>query len=105
MREYDSKTLRYFKQRFKDLVRDCRDRGPYTEHKGGRSWEDYYRRRWQHDKVSPSTHGVNCTGSCSFDVFVKDGIIVWEAQRGDYPTPHPVQPAARAPSLYSRHAS
>lgn len=89
MREYDSKTLRYFKQRFKDLVRDCRDRGPYTEHKGGRSWEDYYRRRWQHDKVSPSTHGVNCTGSCSFDVFVKDGIIVWEAQRGDYPTPHP----------------
>lgn len=62
---------------------------PYEERQGGRSWEDYYRRRWQHDKVVRSTHGVNCTGSCSFDVFVKDGIIVWEAQKTDYPTPHP----------------
>lgn len=89
MQKYNLKTLRYFKQRTKDFVHDCHDKGPYTEHKGGRSWEEYYHRRWQHDKVSPSTHGVNCTGSCSFDVFVKDGIIVWEAQRGDYPTPHP----------------
>jgi len=28
-----------------------------------RSWEDGYRKRWQHDKVVRSTHGVNCTGS------------------------------------------
>ncbi len=52
---------------------------------GGRSWEDYHRRRWQYDKVVRSTHGVNCTGSCSWNVYVKDGIIVWETQRGDYP--------------------
>ncbi len=32
-----------------------------------------------------STHGVNCTGSCSWNVFVKDGIIVWETQKVDYP--------------------
>ena len=27
-----------------------------------RSWEDGYRKRWQHDKIVRSTHGVNCTG-------------------------------------------
>jgi nitrate reductase / nitrite oxidoreductase, alpha subunit len=32
-----------------------------------------------------STHGVNCTGSCSWDVYVKDGILVWETQATDYP--------------------
>ncbi len=52
---------------------------------GERDWEDFYRRRWQYDKKVRSTHGVNCTGSCSWDVYVKDGIIVWETQRGDYP--------------------
>ena len=30
-----------------------------------RSWEDSYRQRWQYDKIVRSTHGVNCTGSCS----------------------------------------
>lgn len=50
-----------------------------------REWEDLYRRRWQYDKVVRSTHGVNCTGSCSWNVFVKDGIIVWETQKVDYP--------------------
>ena len=52
---------------------------------GEREWEEFYRRRWQYDKKVRSTHGVNCTGSCSWDVYVKDGIIVWEVQRGDYP--------------------
>lgn len=52
---------------------------------GSREWENFYRRRWQYDKKVRSTHGVNCTGSCSWDVYVKDGIIVWELQRGDYP--------------------
>ena len=27
-----------------------------------RPWEDGYRKRWQHDKIVRSTHGVNCTG-------------------------------------------
>ncbi len=53
---------------------------------GQREWEDYYRRRWQYDKKVRSTHGVNCTGSCSWDVYVKDGILVWETQSTDYPT-------------------
>lgn len=50
-----------------------------------RQWEDFYRNRWQYDKVVRSTHGVNCTGGCSWNIFVKDGIVVWEAQALDYP--------------------
>ena len=53
---------------------------------GQREWEDLYRRRWQYDKKVRSTHGVNCTGSCSWDVYVKDGILVWETQATDYPS-------------------
>ncbi len=61
-------------------------------HCGKREWEDFYRRRWQFDKVVRSTHGVNCTGSCSWNVFVKDGIIVWETQKTDYPGTGPEMP-------------
>ncbi len=50
-----------------------------------RKWESFYRNRWQYDKVVRSTHGVNCTGSCSWNIFVKDGIVVWETQALDYP--------------------
>jgi len=50
-----------------------------------RKWEEMYHRRWEHDKVARSTHGVNCTGGCSWHVYVKDGIIVWETQALDYP--------------------
>jgi len=50
-----------------------------------RLWEEFYRNRWQHDRVVRSTHGVNCTGSCSWMVYVKDGIITWEMQALDYP--------------------
>ena len=35
---------------------------------GGRSSDIFYRDRWSHDKVVRSTHGVNCTGSCSWKV-------------------------------------
>lgn len=51
-----------------------------------REAEKYFRRRWQHDKIIRTTHGVNCTGSCSWKVHVKDGIITWETQQTDYPT-------------------
>ncbi|MFI6677310.1 nitrate reductase subunit alpha [Kribbella sp. NPDC050470] len=58
-----------------------------TIHKrGGRSGDVFYRDRWSYDKVVRSTHGVNCTGSCSWKVYVKDGIITWEAQQTDYPS-------------------
>ena len=50
-----------------------------------RKWEQFYRTRNQYDKVVRSTHGVNCTGSCSWEVYVKNGIIVWEMQATDYP--------------------
>ncbi|MCG5511897.1 nitrate reductase subunit alpha [Ectothiorhodospira shaposhnikovii] len=50
-----------------------------------RRWEDGYRKRWQHDKVVRSTHGVNCTGSCSWKVYVKNGLVTWEVQQTDYP--------------------
>ncbi|MBI3144618.1 MAG: nitrate reductase subunit alpha [Pseudogulbenkiania sp.] len=50
-----------------------------------RKWEDAYRQRWQHDKIVRSTHGVNCTGSCSWKVYVKNGLITWETQQTDYP--------------------
>ena len=36
---------------------------------GQREWEELYRRRWQYDKKVRSTHGVNCTGSCSWRPF------------------------------------
>jgi nitrate reductase alpha subunit len=58
----------------------------------GREWESFYRERWQHDKVVRSTHGVNCTGSCSWNVYVKDGLITWEAQAVDYPSTGPEMP-------------
>lgn len=45
----------------------------------GRRWESAYRDRRRHDKVVRSTHGVNCTGSCSWNVYVKDGLITWES--------------------------
>jgi nitrate reductase alpha subunit len=32
---------------------------------GGRDADTFYRDRWSYDKVVRSTHGVNCTGSCS----------------------------------------
>ncbi|MFO1286758.1 MAG: nitrate reductase subunit alpha [Rubrivivax sp.] len=50
-----------------------------------RTWEDAYRNRWAHDKIVRSTHGVNCTGSCSWKIYVKGGIVAWETQQTDYP--------------------
>jgi len=50
-----------------------------------RQWEEFYRNRFQHDKIVRSTHGVNCTGGCSWQIHVKDGIVVWETQQLDYP--------------------
>jgi nitrate reductase alpha subunit len=60
--------------------------------KGGRAAEEFYRERWRHDKEVRSTHGVNCTGSCSWKVYVKDGIITWETQQTDYPSTGPDSP-------------
>ena len=57
-----------------------------------RSWENGYRARWQHDKIVRSTHGVNCTGSCSWKIYVKNGLVTWETQQTDYPRTRPDLP-------------
>ncbi|WP_373499899.1 nitrate reductase subunit alpha [Desulfococcus sp.] len=79
--------LRFFRPRSSgEGCRESRVSGGWGEARcGQRSWEKFYRDRWQYDKKVRSTHGVNCTGSCSWDVYVKNGIIVWETQRTDYP--------------------
>lgn len=57
-----------------------------------RDWEQFYRSRWQFDKVVRSTHGVNCTGSCSWKIFVKNGLVTWEIQQTNYPETRPDLP-------------
>jgi nitrate reductase / nitrite oxidoreductase, alpha subunit len=79
------KKLRYFGK--SEKTASHAELSPY-----GRESEKVYRRRWQHDKVVRTTHGVNCTGSCSWKVHVKDGIIAWETQQTDYPTTGPDMP-------------
>ena len=81
-------SLRFFRPRGDTYgCREEKTADSWTETRcGQREWEEFYRKRWQYDKKVRSTHGVNCTGSCSWDVYVKNGIIVWETQRTDYPT-------------------
>ncbi len=50
-----------------------------------RGWEDLYREEFKWDRVVRSTHSANCTGSCSWMVYVKDGVMVREEQSADYP--------------------
>ena len=79
---------RHFHPRDSAISEDLRT----ITHHGGRDADAFYRDRWSHDKVVRSTHGVNCTGSCSWKVYVKDGIITWEAQQTDYPSTGPDRP-------------
>ncbi|HJQ58055.1 MAG TPA: nitrate reductase subunit alpha [Vineibacter sp.] len=57
-----------------------------------RGWEEAYRSRWAHDRIVRSTHGANCTGSCSWKIYVKGGIVTWETQQTDYPRTRPDLP-------------
>ena len=57
-----------------------------------RQWEDIYRNRWRFDKVVRSTHGVNCTGGCSWNIHVKSGLVAFEMQATDYPRTRPDLP-------------
>ena len=50
-----------------------------------RNWEELYRQRCSYDKVVRTSHGVNCSMSCSWMVHVKDGLITWELQATDWP--------------------
>ena len=79
--------LRYFKQLAEPF---SGDHGQTLN--TNRDWEDGYRSRWQHDKIVRSTHGVNCTGSCSWKIYVKNGLVTWETQQTDYPRTRPDLP-------------
>ncbi len=79
--------LTYFKNRVSEF---SDGHGVLT--KEDRTWEDAYRKRWQHDKIVRSTHGANCTGSCSWKIYVKGGIVTWETQQTDYPRTRPDMP-------------
>ncbi|MFB5166341.1 nitrate reductase subunit alpha [Geobacillus sp. NFOSA3] len=89
MKRKRSPLLNRFKY-MKPIERYANDHSEVTY--GDRDWENVYRRRWQHDKVVRSTHGVNCTGSCSWNIYVKDGIVTWEGQQIDYPSTGPDMP-------------
>lgn len=68
--------FRYFKQKGETFA----DGHGQVMH-SNRDWEDSYRQRWQFDKIVRSTHGVNCTGSCSWKIYVKNGLVTWEIQQ------------------------
>lgn len=73
-------------QKFKYLIPKERSKNGHQQiHEGGREWEQMYRDRWSFDKVVHSTHGVNCTGSCAWNIYVKNGLVAWENQIHDYP--------------------
>ena len=74
----------------KDQTSFSGDHGVVTHE--DRTWEDGYRKRWQHDKIVRSTHGTNCTGSCSWKIYVKNGVVTWETQQTDYPRTRPDMP-------------
>ncbi len=79
--------LTFFKQRQEDF---SHGHGVVTTE--DRTWEDAYRQRWAHDRIVRSTHGANCTGSCSWKIYVKGGIVTWETQQTDYPRTRPDLP-------------
>ncbi|NMG55175.1 molybdopterin-dependent oxidoreductase [Aromatoleum aromaticum] len=58
------------------------------------SWKDVYRAQWTWDKVVRSTHHLNCwyQAHCSWDVYVKDGLVYREEQAGEYPQVNPQLP-------------
>src|SRR5699024_7330716 len=58
-------------------------------HIGHRESENVFRQRWQHDKQLRSTHGVNCTGSRRWNIYVTDGLVTWARLNLDYPPTGP----------------
>jgi len=47
-------------------------------------WEDIMRKKWTWDRVVHGSRGVNCTGHCAFNIYVKNGIVWREEQQGQY---------------------
>ncbi|MCC6640549.1 MAG: molybdopterin-dependent oxidoreductase [Deltaproteobacteria bacterium] len=56
-------------------------------------FEDVYRSKWTWDRVAKGTHTrANCIAACSWDVFVKDGVVWREEQAAVYEPPRPDVP-------------
>ena len=47
-------------------------------------WEDMMRKKWTWDRVVRGSRGINCTGHCAFNIYVKNGIVWREEQQGEY---------------------
>jgi len=58
------------------------------------TWKDVYRTQWTWDKVVRSTHHLNCwyQAHCSWDVYVKDGLVYREEQAAEYAQVNPKLP-------------
>jgi DMSO reductase family type II enzyme molybdopterin subunit len=63
-----------------------------------RTTRDLYRQRWTWDSVVKVTHHrVNCNNACSYNAYVRDGIVWREEQNANYE-----QPAAGVPDFGPR---
>ncbi len=49
-----------------------------------RRWEDIMRNKWTWDRVVHGSRGLNCTGHCAFNIYVRNGIVWREEQQGEY---------------------
>jgi len=78
--------------KFFEKVKDTFSNGRGIVTNEDRRWEDSYRNRWRFDKIVRSTHGVNCTGGCSWKIHVKNGLVAFEMQQTDYPRTRPDMP-------------
>jgi len=66
------------------LVYPDPERSP-ARHVAYGDWSDVYRQRWTWDKVAKSSHTrANCFSACSWNLFVKDGVVWREEQNAVY---------------------
>ena len=67
-----------------------------------RGWETLYRDLYTYDYTARSTHSMNCTGSCTWKVYVKNNIAFKEEQYADYPAINSVLPTYNPRGLEGR---
>lgn len=57
-----------------------------------KNWEDIYRNKWKWDKIVKGSHAINCLSVCSWDLYIKDGIVWREEQACQYSSASPEIP-------------
>ncbi|MBI2060958.1 MAG: molybdopterin-dependent oxidoreductase [Nitrospirae bacterium] len=56
-------------------------------------WQDLYRTKWSWDKIVKGTHlRTDCIAACSWDLYVRDGVVIREEQNTIYPQTNPDTP-------------